>query len=77
MGIPMTAKEQLLLAREHGHELYVETRGEKSWVGCSCGYRSVARRSKSAVNGTLAWHMSNVLAEALSKPEARRNGVGT
>ena len=75
MKIPATAREQLLLARQMGHELSVETRSNpeypdapsKTWVSCSCGYRSTARRSKAAVNSTLAWHLGKAIAEGLDQ----------
>ena len=75
MKIPATAREQLLLARQMGHELSVETRSNpeypnapsKTWVSCSCGYRSTARRSKTAVNSTLAWHLVKAFAEGLDQ----------
>lgn len=70
--IPMTAKEQLLRARELGHELRIEAAGPwpehgdpnpKYWIECTCGYRSTARRSRSAAGGVLAWHLGKVLAD--------------
>ena len=75
MKIPATAREQLLLAREMGHVLSVETRTNpaypdappKTWVACSCGYRSTARRSRSAVNSTMAWHLGKAIAEGLDR----------
>ena len=55
------------MAREMGHELSIETRGEKSWLQCTCGYRSTVRRSRSALNGTMAWHLGKVISEALDR----------
>ena len=59
--IPLTAAEQLQLAHERGHDLTIDIRGEKFWVVCTCGYRSTSRRSRSAVNSTMAWHLGKVL----------------
>jgi hypothetical protein len=78
MRVPMTAREQLLRAQELGHELSVLTRTNsdypdappKYWLRCTCGYSSTARRSKSALNGTMAWH----LGKALSEPAGHVNG---
>ena len=75
MRVPTNAREQLLLARELGHVLTVETKTNpdypdapsKTWVTCSCGYRSTARRSRSAVNSTLAWHLGKAIGEGLDQ----------
>ena len=71
MRIPMTAREQLLAARDRGHELRIVTHSRedfpeappKFWVECTCGYRSTARRSRSAVNSTMAWHLGKAISE--------------
>ena len=60
--IPMNAREQLELARAHGHELWIE---HGTRVCCSCGYRSTTRRTRSALNATMAWHLGNAISEAL------------
>ncbi len=84
MPIPMTAKEQLLAARELGHELAVTTRiredfpdaPPKMWIRCTCGYESTPRRSIKAVNATMAWHLGKALAVSPEKAsERRRNGA--
>ena len=75
MKIPTSAREQLLRARQLGHELTIETRTNpehpealpKTWVVCSCGYRSTARRSRSAVNSTMAWHLGKAISEGLDR----------
>lgn len=75
MRIPMTAREQLLAARERGHELSVESTIRedlpdalpKFWVICTCGYRSTARRSVSATNSTMAWHLGKAISEDLPR----------
>ena len=72
MRLPMTAKEQLLLAREQGHELSIveRTRDDfpeappKYWLHCTCGYSSTARRSRSALNGLMAWHLGKAISDA-------------
>jgi hypothetical protein len=70
----MTAREQLQLAQEMGHELRVETRGPwpehgdpnpKYVIACTCGWRSTARRSRSAANGAMAWHLGRAIADAV------------
>lgn len=73
VGIPMTAKDQLLRARELGHELTVLTRHHngsaepvKYWLKCTCGYSSTARRTKAQVNGVMVWHLGNVIAESMA-----------
>lgn len=71
----MTAKEQLLRARELGHELTVETRSrpdipealDKFWVSCTCGYRSTSRRTRAQVNGVLIWHLGKVMADSVDR----------
>lgn len=71
MRIPMTAREQLLAARDRGHELSVETRVRedfpdalpKYWVVCTCGYRSRARRSRSALNSAMIVHLGKAISE--------------
>lgn len=74
--IPMTAKEQLLLAREHGHELSVLTRTRpdfpdappKYFVTCTCGYKGkAAARSKVGANFYLAGHLGKVISEILDE----------
>lgn len=78
-----SAKEQLLQAKELGHELSVARRDfdhhpdapPKFWLECTCGYRSTARRSEKAVLGTLVWHLGKVLGLAdAEEAEIRRNG---
>jgi hypothetical protein len=64
MKIPTTAREQLLLAHELGHDLSIEL---DTRVVCTCGYRSTTRRSKSALNGTMAWHLSRAIADGLDR----------
>jgi hypothetical protein len=72
MGIPMTAREQLLRAREAGHELFVDESANpnfpdaptKYWLNCTCGYRSTARRSRAALNQVMTWHLGKAIAEA-------------
>lgn len=69
MRIPTTAREQLELARAHGHELSVDSRiredhpeaPPKFWVACTCGYRSTAKRSVSATNSTMIWHLGKAI----------------
>lgn len=66
----MTAREQLQLAAEHGHELSVIERRRpdfpeappKYWVTCTCGYTSAARRSRSALNSAMAIHLARAIA---------------
>lgn len=78
--IPLTAREQLFIAREHGHQLSIFERVNKDhldappkwWVHCTCGWQSTARRSKSAVNGAMAWHLGKIIADHLESGE--RNG---
>lgn len=80
MRLPMTAREQLQLAAERGHELSVVERTRpdfpdappKYFVTCKCGYAAAARRSRSAANSVMAWHLGQVIADGL---EARRNGA--
>lgn len=67
----MTARDQLLLARRFGHELTISTRGEKSWLECTCGYRSTVRRSRSALNSTMAWHLGRAIADGLDQVNGR------
>lgn len=75
MKIPSTAREQLLLAREMGHELSIEERSRddfpealpKYWLHCTCGYRSTSRRSRSALNGTMAWHLGKAISAGLDR----------
>lgn len=75
MRVPMTAREQLLAARERGHELTVESTlrddqpnsQPKFWVVCTCGYRSTARRSVAATNSTMIWHLGKAISEDLPK----------
>lgn len=72
MKIPMTAREQLLLAHDLGHDLTVDTRiredfpdaPPKFWVSCTCGYKSTVRRSYVACNGVLAWHLGKAIGAA-------------
>lgn len=64
MKIPTTAKEQLLLARQLGHELSIE-HGQR--VVCTCGYRSTMRLSRSALNGAMAWHLGRAIADGLDR----------
>ena len=77
MGVPLSAREQLLEAARLGHELsYVRREFEgdippKIKVKCTCGYESTWRRSEKAVGGTMAWHLGKVLAEKSDTP--RRN----
>lgn len=76
----MTAKEQLLLAREAGHELSVSSRVNsdhpdappKFWIHCTCGYESNARRSMKAVNAALAMHLARAIADVIEPDD--RNG---
>lgn len=58
--VPMTAAEQLRVAAEHGHELWIE-HGQR--VCCSCGYRSTMRLSRSALNATMAWHLARAITD--------------
>src|SRR5690242_8252611 len=79
--MPMNVRDQLLLAAEAGHELRVVKRGPwpehgdpnpKWYVSCSCGWEARAVRSKVAMNGTLAWHLSAAVADALeARSDAR------
>jgi hypothetical protein len=80
--IPLTAREQLLRARDLGHELSVHEAGPwpeygdphpKYWLRCSCGYESTARRSRKALSGTMAWHLGKVL--GLEDERTRRDGL--
>lgn len=64
MKIPTTAREQLLMAREMGHELSIE---HGTRVVCTCGYRSTTRRSRSALNSTMAWHLGKAISEGLDR----------
>jgi hypothetical protein len=83
MRIPMTAREQLLLAREHGHELMIETRGPwpehgdphpKYYVSCTCGWHARTQsRSRKAANAYMAVHLGKAIADAL---EARQSSPG-
>lgn len=71
--IPMTAREQLLAAREQGHVLSVEVRTRpdfpdappKWFVSCSCGYQAAARRSRSAANGAMAVHLAKAIVSSV------------
>lgn len=74
--IPMTARDQLRLAAEAGHEIYVRETGPwpehgdphpKLWIECTCGWKSTARRSRKAANGTMAWHLGKAIQEALER----------
>ncbi len=76
MRIPMTAREQLLAARDRGHELSVIQRGpwpehgdpNPKWVvSCTCGYQSRSRRSKSAVNSAMVIHLGKAISEDLPR----------
>lgn len=78
--VPMTAREQLLRARELGHELSIEQRGPwpehgdlhpKYWLRCTCGYESTTRRSRQALNGTMAWHLGKAIAGAVDQVNGR------
>lgn len=79
MGVPMTAKEQLLRAQELGHELSIITRGPwpehndphpKYWLRCSCGWSpNGSSRSRKALNARMVWHLGQVLAEGVSSPK--------
>lgn len=70
----MTAAEQLLQARELGHELSVVQRGPwpehgdphpKFYVACTCGWSSKgAARSRKGANFYLVRHLGFVLAES-------------
>ena len=62
--IPTTAREQLLLAHELGHDLRVE---DEIRIVCTCGYRSTARRSRSALNSTMVWHLGKAITEGLDR----------
>ena len=73
--IPMTARQQLEIARAHGHTLQVEKRGPwpehgdphpKWYVSCTCGWTGRAVRSEKALNGTMVWHLSKAIADAVS-----------
>lgn len=68
MRIPMTAREQLELARAYGHELYVH---EGTRIFCSCGYKSTTRRSRAALNSTMVWHLGQAIADGMDT----RNGM--
>jgi hypothetical protein len=76
MGLPMTAREQLLLAKESGHQLQVETRGPwpelgdpnpKFYVSCSCGWEGRVVRSAVAMKASLGWHLGKAVADALEQ----------
>ena len=79
--VPMTAKEQLLLAQQAGHELSVVTRTfpehpeapPKFYVSCTCGWQGKVVRSYRAASGSMAWHLGKVLAEAQELARAQRN----
>ncbi len=80
--IPMTAKEQLQIAARGGHNLRVETRGPwpehgdphpKYRLHCTCGFSSRNVRSQKALNTSMIWHLSKVVADGLD--EERRQGV--
>lgn len=81
--IPLTAKEQLLLARDAGHELSVSKHvnpdhldAPPKWrIYCTCGYESNARRSLKAVNASMALHLSRVIANEIM-PDDRNGGSG-
>ena len=64
MKIPTSAREQLLLARQLGHELTIL---HGTQVVCSCGYKSTTRRTKAALNSTMAWHLGKAIAEGLDR----------
>lgn len=72
--VPMSAREQLLLAHERGHDLEVHQRGPwpelgdphpKYYLRCSCGYVAATRRSKKALNSAMVWHLGKVIAEGI------------
>lgn len=68
MGVPMTAREQLLRAHELGHDISIE---HGSRVVCTCGYRSTTRRSRSALNATMAWHLGKAISETVDSVNGR------
>lgn len=80
--IPMNARDQLLLAREHGHELQITQRGPwpehgdphpKYRVTCSCGWSQKAQsRSRKAANTWMAWHLGDVISDVLASNRAAR-----
>jgi len=82
MAIPLTAREQLQLAQEAGHELYVQERGPwpelgdphpKFYVKCTCGWEGRVVRSRKALNSTMVSHLIKAVSEGV---ERRRGGIG-
>jgi hypothetical protein len=72
----MTAREQLLAARDRGHELTVIQRGpwpeyddpNPKWgIVCTCGWKSRMVRSRKAANATMVWHLGKVISEDLPR----------
>lgn len=76
--IPMSAKEQLVAARELGHELSVRQTGPwpehndphpKYFLTCSCGWAPKgSSRSRVALNARMVWHLGEVLGKGVSVP---------
>ena len=84
MRIPMTAKEQLLLAREQGHELSVETEasradyaardgGERYRLTCTCGWASNLSGTRAPARrwaATAGGRSNQTVASGWRRPEA-------
>ena len=68
--IPMTAGEQLELARQAGHTLHARDRRVnghlKYEVWCSCGWRAEGKRSRKKAHAGMAMHLGKVLADSIA-----------
>lgn len=86
MRIPVTAKDQLLAAREMGHELSIEQdvsrpdfaskdeAGERFRLLCTCGWHSNWRGSRRALNSRMGLHLGKVIADYLDSQGTGKAG---